>query len=189
MTDIINFLTQRRSVTAKNMTEPGPSDDQLEQILAAGIRVPDHGRLGPWQFIIIKGDARAKFGEVLADAYQKANDDAFDELLDVERERFQRAPVVIAVTSRVTKGHKIPEWEQELSSGAACMNMLNAAHAMGFTAQWLTEWPAYNGDVAAALGLGENERIAGFVYVGSPVEPPTERKRAALEDIVREWNG
>jgi nitroreductase len=189
MTDIINFLTQRRSVTAKNMTDPGPNDDQLQQILAAGIRVPDHGRLGPWQFIIIKGDARAKFGDVLADAYQKENDDAFDELLDVERERFQRAPVVIAVTSRVNPDHKIPVWEQELSSGAACMNMLNAAHAMGFTAQWLTEWPAYNGDVAAALGLGENERIAGFVYVGSPIEPPTERKRAALEDIVREWNG
>ena len=189
MPEIINFLTQRRSVTAKNMTDPGPDDDQLQKILAAGIRVPDHGRLSPRQFIVIKGDARAKFGDVLADAFEKANDDTFDELLEIERERFQRAPVVVAVTSRVVKEHKIPEWEQQLSSGAACMNMLNAAHAMGFTAQWLTEWPAYNDDVAGALGLGENERIAGFVYVGSPVEPPTERKRAVLEDIVREWTG
>ena len=131
MPEIIDFLTQRRSVTAKNMTDPGPDDDQLQQILAAGIRVPDHGRLGPWQFIVIKGDARAKFGDVLADAFEKANDDTFDELLEIERERFQRAPVVVAVTSRVVKEHKIPEWEQQLSSGAACMNMLNAAHAMG----------------------------------------------------------
>jgi nitroreductase len=189
MNQIIDFLTQRRSVTARNLVDPGPNDSELEKILAAGIRVPDHGRLGPWQFIVIKGDARAKFGEVLANAFEKANDDSFDELLEVERERFMRAPVVVTVTSRVVKEHKIPEWEQELSSGAACMNMLNAAHAMGFTAQWLTEWPAYNDDVAAALGLGENERIAGFVYIGSPAEPPTERKRAALEDIVSEWTG
>jgi nitroreductase len=188
-TEIIDFLTRRRSVTARNLTDPGPRDDQLQQILAAGVRVPDHGRLGPWRFIVIKGDARAKFGDVLADAYEKANDGTFEELLDIERERFQRAPVVIAVASRVIKDHKIPEWEQQLSSGAACMNMLNAAHAMGYTAQWLTEWPAYNDDVAAALGLGENERIAGFVYVGSPAEPPEERKRAALEDVVSEWTG
>ncbi len=188
MSEIIDFLLTRRSVTARNMTEPGPSADELDKILRAGMRVPDHGRLGPWRFIVIKGDSRAAFGDVLGEAFKKENPDAFEELIEVERERFQRAPVVIAVVSRVTREHKIPEWEQTLSSGAACINMLNAAHAIGYAAQWLTEWPAYNADVAAALGLAEHERVAGFVYVGTPKEPPTERQRAEYEAVVSEWN-
>ena len=188
MSEIIDFLLTRRSVTARNMTEPGPDADELDKILRAGMRVPDHGRLGPWRFIVIKGDARAAFGDVLGEAFKKENPDAFEELIEVERERFQRAPVVIAVASRSIKEHKIPEWEQTLSSGAACINMLNAAHAIGYAAQWLTEWPAYNADVAAALGLAENERVAGFVYVGTPKEPPTERQRAAYEAVVSEWH-
>lgn len=187
MSEIIDFLLTRRSVTARNMTEPGPSEAELDQILRAAMRVPDHGRLGPWRFIVIKGDARIAFGDVLAEAYKKEEPDAFDELVEVERERFQRAPVVVAVASRVVKEHKIPEWEQTLSSGAACINMLNAAHAIGFSAQWLTEWPAYNADVASALGLAENERVAGFVYIGTPKEPPTERQRAEYEAVVSEW--
>ena len=187
MTDIIDFILSRRSVTARNMTEPGPSADELDKILRAGMRVPDHGRLGPWRFIVIKGEARVAFGDVLGEAFKNENPDAFEELVEVERERFQRAPVVIAVTSRVIKEHKIPEWEQTLFSGAACINLLNAAHAIGYAAQWLTEWPAYNEDVAAALGLEENERVAGFVYVGTPKEPPTERQRAEYEAVVSEW--
>ena len=187
MTEIIDFLLTRRSVTARNMTEPGPGDEQLHTILRAAHRVPDHGKLGPWRFIVLKGDARAEFGEVLGAAFVKANPDAFDELIEVEKERFQRAPVVVVVTSRLTPGHKIPEWEQTLSSGAACMNMLNAAHALGFAAQWITEWPAYNDDVAAALGVGEHERIAGFVYIGTAAEPPDERTRPEIGDIVTEW--
>lgn len=188
MTEIIDFLLTRRSVTARNLIDPGPGEEDLQKILGAAHRVPDHGKIGPWRFILIRGDSRAKFGDVLADAYKKENPDAFDELLEVERERFQRAPVVVAVTSRVIKEHKIPEWEQALSSGAACMNMLNASHALGYAAQWVTEWPAYNGDVGTALGLGENERIAGFIYIGSPAEPPTERGRPELGDIVSDWN-
>ena len=188
MTEIIDFLLTRRSVTARNMTEPGPSAEQLDMILRAAVRVPDHGKLGPWRFIILKGDARAEFGEVLGAAYQKENPDAFDELIEVEKERFQRAPVIVAVTSRITPEHKIPEWEQTLSSGAACMNMLNAAHALGFAAQWITEWPAYNPDVAQALGVGEHERIAGFVYIGTAAEPPSERTRPEIGDIVTEWH-
>ena len=187
MTDIIDFILSRRSVTARNMTEPGPSADELDKILRAGMRVPDHGRRGPWRFIVIKGEARVAFGDVLGEAFKNENPDAFEELVEVERERFQRAPVVIAVTSRVIKEHKIPEWEQTLSSGAACINLLNASHAIGYAAQWLTEWPAYNEDVAAALGLEENERVAGFVYIGTPKEPPTERQRAEYEAVVSEW--
>ena len=189
MTEIIDFLLTRRSVTARNLTEPGPSDEQLHQILRAAHRVPDHGKLGPWRFIILKGDSRAKFGEVLGAAFQKENPDAFDELIEVEKERFQRAPVVVAVTSRITPEHKIPEWEQTLSSGAACMNMLNAAHALGLAAQWITEWPAYNDDVAKALGVGEEERIAGFIYIGTAAQPPDERTRPEIGDIVTEWTG
>lgn len=189
MTEIIDFLLTRRSVTARNLTEPGPNDEQLDQILRAAHRVPDHGKLGPWRFIILKGDARAKFGEILGVAYQKENPDAFDELVEVEKERFQRAPVVVAVTSRITPEHKIPEWEQTLSSGAACMNMLNAAHALGLAAQWITEWPAYNDDVAKALGVGEEERIAGFIYIGTAAQPPDERTRPEIGDIVTDWTG
>ncbi len=187
MTEIIDFLLTRRSVTARNMVEPGPSDEQLDMILRAAHRVPDHGKLGPWRFIILKGDARAEFGEILGAAYQKENPDAFDELIEVEKERFQRAPVVVTVTSHITPEHKIPEWEQTLSSGAACMNMLNAAHAIGFAAQWITEWPAYNSDVADALGVGDNERIAGFIYIGTAAEPPEERRRPEIGDIITEW--
>ena len=189
MTEIIDFLLTRRSVTARNLTDPGPSEEQLSKILRAAHRVPDHGKLGPWRFIILKGDARVKFGEILGAAYQKENPDAFDELIEVEKERFQRAPVVVAVTSRITPEHKIPEWEQTLSSGAACMNMLNAAHALGLAAQWITEWPAYNADVARALGTGEEERIAGFIYIGTAVQPPDERTRPEINDIVIDWTG
>ncbi len=187
MTEIIDFLLTRRSVTARNLTEPGPSEEQLDMILRAAHRVPDHGKLGPWRFIILKGDARADFGEILGAAYQKENPDAFDELIEVEKERFQRAPVIVAVTSRITPEHKIPEWEQTLSSGAACMNMLNAAHALGLAAQWITEWPAYNDDIARALGVGEKERIAGFIYIGTAAQPPDERTRPEIGDIVTEW--
>ena len=186
MTEIIDFLLTRRSVTARNLTEPGPNDEQLDQILRAAHRVPDHGKLGPWRFIILKGDARAKFGEILGAAYQKDNPDAFDELVEVEKERFQRAPVVVAVTSLITPEHKIPEWEQTLSSGAACMNMLNAAHALGLAAQWITEWPAYNDDVAKGLGVGEEERIAGFIYIGTASQPPDERLRPSIS---HGWSG
>ena len=189
MTEIIDFLLTRRSVTARNLTEPGPSEEQLDMILRAAHRVPDHGKLGPWRFIILKGDARAVFGEILGAAYKKENPDAFDELIEVEKERFQRAPVIVAVTSRITPEHKIPEWEQTLSSGAACMNMLNAAHALGLAAQWITEWPAYNDDVAKALGVGEQERIAGFIYIGTAAQPPDERTRPDIDDIVTEWTG
>lgn len=188
MSEILDFLLKRRSVVVRNLGEPGPSEDELTTMLQAAIRVPDHGRLGPWRFIVIRGENRTAFGKILGAAYRKANPDAIDELVEVEEERFERAPVVIAVASRVVKEHKIPEWEQILSSGAACQNLLNAAHAAGYAAQWITEWPAYNPDVAAGLGLGEDERVAGFVYIGTPKEPPEERKRAALEDVVSEWS-
>lgn len=185
--DILDFLLTRRSVVARNLTDPGPSDSELESILRSALRVPDHGRLYPWRFVVIKGDNRAKFGKALGEAFRAANDDAIDELVEVEEERPLRAPLIIAVISRVTREHKIPEWEQILSSGAACQNILHAAHASGYAAQWITEWPAYDANVKKALGAGDADRIAGFVYIGTAKEPPDERQRAGLEDVVSEW--
>ena len=187
MTEIIDFLLTRSSVKARKLIEPGPGEAQLDMILRASARVPDHGKLNPWRFIVFKGDARAEFGEVLAAAYRKRRPDASDERVEIEKRRFQRAPMVVAVTSRITRKHKVPKWEQTLSIGSACMNMLHAAHALGFAAQWLTEWPAYDADVAAALGVGRRQRIAGFIYIGTAAQLPKDRRRPALGDIVTEW--
>lgn len=189
MSDLADFLLRRRSVVVREMDGPGPTDADLEKILRAGMRVPDHGRLTPWRFIVIRGDARERMGKVLGAAYRKANPDCIDEQVEIEEERFCRAPIVIAVLSRTVREHKIPEWEQVLSSGAACQNMLTAALGMGYAAQWITEWPAYNPDVKAALGAAAEDRIAGFLYIGSMKEPPADRQRPDYGDIVSEWTG
>ena len=189
MAEMSDFLLSRRSIIVRNMVEPGPSNDDLEKILRAGMRVPDHGRLTPWRFKTIRGDARAIMGEVLAKAFQKANPDCIEEQIEIESERFLRAPIVIAVVSVTNPEHKIPEWEQILSSGAACQNMLTSALAMGYAAQWVTEWYAYNEDVKNALGLDISDRIAGFLYLGTRTEDPNDRARPEFSDIVSEWSG
>jgi len=189
MTDTSEFLLSRRSIVVRNMADPGPSDADLEKILRAGMRVPDHGRLTPWRFIVIRGDAREKMGKVLGEAFRSANPDCIDEQVEIEEERFARAPIVIAVVSRTVPEHKIPEWEQVLSSGAACQNILTSALGMGYAAQWVTEWCAYNDSVKSALGLEPNDKIAGFMYFGSRTEEPTDRQRPEYGDIVSEWTG
>ena len=189
MTDTADFLLSRRSIVVRNMAEPGPTDEDLEKILRAGMRVPDHGRLTPWRFIVIRGDARDKMGKILGSAFRQANPDCIDEQVEIEEERFARAPIVIAVISRTVPEHKIPEWEQVLSSGAACQNMLISALGMGYAAQWITEWCAYDDNVKSALGLEANDKIAGFMYFGSRTEDPTDRQRPDYEDIVSEWTG
>ena len=189
MSEMSEFLLKRRSIVVRNMAEPGPTDDDLEKILRAGMRVPDHGRLTPWRFMVIRGDARDKMGMVLGEAFRKENPDCIDEQVEIEEERFSRAPMVIAVISRTQPEHKIPEWEQILSSGAACQNMLTAALGMGYAAQWITEWCAYNDDVKAALGLEQSDRVAGFLYLGTRTEEPTDRQRPEYGDIVSEWTG
>jgi nitroreductase len=187
MNDTLDLLHTRRSVKAVEMTEPGPDAAQLEAILAAGLRVPDHGKLGPWRFVRFLGEARSAFGDVLVEAFRAANPNESIERARLEHGRFNRAPVVIGVISSVTPAHKIPEWEQLLSAGAACQNMLVAAHAQGFVAQWLTEWYAYDPGVARALRLGEHERVAGWIYVGSALRPPKERDRPTLASRVSDW--
>lgn len=185
--ETIDLLLTRRSAKALTMVEPGPSDSEIEMILRAGARVPDHGKLAPWRFILFKDDARAKFGDLLAKIYAEVETRATEEQIAFERGRLSRAPLVVAVVSRVTPGIKIPEWEQILSAGAVCQNMLIAATALGYGAQWLTEWYAFDASVNEALGLGENERIAGYLYFGSESVAKDERPRPELSDITSEW--
>jgi nitroreductase len=180
----IDLLLSRRSGSAKAMTGPGPDSAELQTILTAAARVPDHGKLFPWRFILFEDNARARFGEVLAECLKVAEPDASEERLDMERKRFLRAPVVIGVISRVREGIPIPAWEQQLSAGAVCQTMLIAATSLGYVANWLTEWPAYNSLVSERLGLQSGERIAGFIYIGKSAQPLEERVRLDLDKIV-----
>jgi nitroreductase len=180
--DALDLLLSRRSGSAKAMTEPGPSQKQLDQILEASARTPDHGKLFPWRFIVFEGEGRARMGDLLAEVMLE--DDEKGKQVEGERERFLRAPVVVAVISRTREYIKIPEWEQVLSAGAVCQNMLIAAHALGFVANWLTEWCAYHLRVKEKLGLRPGERIAGFVYIGTSAVGLEERVRPDMEKIV-----
>lgn len=183
----LDLLRSRRSGSAKTMKGPGPDRAQIDTLLTCASRVPDHGKLAPWRFILFSGEARAKFGNVLAEAVRKSDPSVSDERVLQERNRFLRAPVVIGVVSKVRKGVPIPEWEQVLSAGASCQTLLIAAHAMGFVANWITEWYAYDPHVRTHLQLAEEERMAGFVYIGHPAEPLVDRPRPALETIVTEY--
>jgi nitroreductase len=181
----MDLLLSRRSGSAKAMTGPGPDKGQLEQILTAAARVPDHGKLFPWRFIVFEGEGRARMGELMAKRYEKNNSDAKEKDIEFERERFMRAPVVVGVVSRVDDHHKkIPVWEQELSAGAVCQNMLIASHALGFVAGWITEWCAYDRKLLEKIGLKDDERIAGYVYIGTSKVALDERPRPKLSDIV-----
>ena len=186
----LELLLKRRSVKPVMLTEPGPNPVELEAILTAAARVPDHKKLVPWRFILFEGEARANFGRVLLKALQAEEKAAPSAArLETERTRLVRAPTVIAVISRVTPNPAAPEWEQVLSCGAACFNLCLAANALGFGTSWITEWYSYSRTVQRALGLQANERIAGFIYIGTAKEPQAERERPKLAEIVSRWNG
>ncbi|MEQ1669935.1 MAG: nitroreductase [Hyphomicrobium sp.] len=181
---LLDFLKVRRSIKPDKLSGPGPTAAELTQILTAGSRVPDHKKLAPWRFIVFEGEARARAGEIFAEACVKEEKEPPSHVrLDLERGRFLRAPMVIAVVSSLKPG-KAPEWEQVLSAGAACYNTCLAANALGFGTCWITEWIAYSPLVKAGLGLSEHERIAGFVYIGRASEKPDDRERPDLADIV-----
>ena len=188
MNPTLELLLTRRSVKAIDMVEPGPDGLELDTIVRCGIRVPDHGKLGPWRILRFTGDRRRAFGEVLVTAWKAAHPDDAEQRAELERGRLERAPVVLAVVSRITPEHKIPKWEQQLSAGAVCQNLLLASHAMGFHAQWLTEWFSYDRNVAKALRLGEHERIAGWIHIGSAASAPSERPRPDIRDVVQDWH-
>jgi nitroreductase len=179
----LDYLLTRRSASAKRMTGPGPNAEQLGQILSTAIRVPDHGKLAPWRFIVFEGDARKRMGDILA-AEVMTERDASPGRAEIERERFLRAPVVIGVVSRQRDGIAIPVWEQQMSAGASCTMMLLAAHALGFDACWITEWCAYHPGVLGKIGLKPGERIAGFVYIGKSAVPLGDRARPDLAPLV-----
>lgn len=182
--EAIGLLRLRRSTSAEMLTEPGPGAEELQSILYIASRVPDHRRVFPYRFIVFEGRAREKAGDILAAAYREATPDAQGKHIEIERNRFLRAPVVVGLVAKIHKDHKTPEWEQTLTVGAAGQNMLIAANAHGFAANWLTEWYAYDHNVGVAVGLAPGERMAGFIYIGTAKEPPRERLRPELSAIV-----
>ena len=183
----LDLLLSRRSGSAKRMKGPGPSDTQIRTLIQAAARVPDHGKLTPWRFLIFRNSARSEFGNLLVRALKQTEPDVDAERIAQEQARFLRAPVIIGVVSRIREGTPIPEWEQTLSAGAACQTLCIAAHAMGFVANWITEWYSYHPTVREGLGLLSGERMAGFIYLGHPAEPLEDRPRPAFETIAKEW--
>jgi nitroreductase len=181
--DAIELLKTRRSMKPREMTGPGPSPAEIETILTIASRVPDHGKLTPWRFIVFEGEARRAAGAAIAAAFRVKYPEAKPEHVEAERERLARAPLVVAVVSRAGPHVKIPEWEQVLSAGAAAMSLVLAAHALGYGANWITEWYAYDRGVLDALGLASHERIAGFIHIGRPPGPPEDRPRPPLGQI------
>ncbi|WP_455403161.1 nitroreductase family protein [Rhodopseudomonas parapalustris] len=184
MSDVISFLETRRSVKPREMTGPGPSPDQLETILTIGARVPDHGKIAPWRFIVFEGDARARAGEVIADVFARKNPGATAAEIAAEKARLLEAPLVIAVVSSPKPHPKVPVWEQELSAGASCMNIVSAATALGYGANWLTGWIAFDPEVLSGLGLRGDEKLAGFIHIGTRQKDIEDRPRPTLSEVV-----
>ena len=187
MNDLINFLKSRRSTTAKTMISGHIKESDLNDILACGIRVPDHGALNPWSLTVISDKARSRVGEeILAPEYILKYPEATKEEINFEKKRFLRASVVIAVLFKPVSHKKIPLWEMELSTGAVCSNILVAAQSLGYAAQWLTEWYSYNDKMIRAVGGNpETDKLAGFIYIGDKEKEPIERRRPKKEKVIK----
>ena len=181
--DTLRFLARRRSASALSLTAPGPSAEDLAAILALAARTPDHGKLCPWRFVVLQGAAKATFVKRLEDIAAARLDAPKAE---AKLGKIRVPPLTVAVVSRYTPG-EIPEWEQRLSAGSVCTLMVIAAHAMGYGANWITDWYAYDEAAGRLLGLTENERVAGFVHIGTAAEAPLERVRPDMSAIVSEW--
>lgn len=179
-----SYLETRRSTPAIRLGAPGPNRAEIETILAIASRVPDHGKLAPWRFVVYEGEVRERIGRELAAICRSRRDDLSDKELEFEETRLTRAPLVIAVVSRAAAHPKIPEWEQVLSAGATCLNLFMAANALGYGVNWLTEWYAYDEATRPLFGLAEGERIAGFLHIGTALLAPSDRPRPELADIV-----
>lgn len=184
MPTTLELLATRRSPPPQMITGPGPTAGEIDQLLTLASRVPDHGKLARWRFILFEGAARERAGEIIAAAFLRNRPEASEQEVAVERVRFASAPLIIAVVGRPGPHAKIPEWEQVLSLGAVCMNLTIAANAMGYATNWLTGWFAYDRRVLEAFGVGAGERLAGFVHVGSSDARPADRDRPNLADIV-----
>ena len=187
LTDPLHVLDTRRSVPSKQLGEPGPDHATLLRMLASAVRVPDHGKLVPFRFIRLQGEARHALGDLLAARTLHLQPDAADAVVEKDRARFSHAPVIVTVVARLTPGHKVPEQEQLLTAGSVCFALLQAAQALGFGAQWLTGWMAYDDAVAATLGLSAVERIAGFIHIGTPKMEAPERERPDPALLLTDW--
>lgn len=184
---VLTFLKTRKSGSAKAMGAPGPNPAQISEILEIAVRVPDHGKLTPWRFVLFEGAARAEIGQAFATRWKVLHPDHGEDSLAFQRGLFMRAPVVIAVVSMAAPHGKIPEWEQLLSSAAVCYNMVLAATALGFDAQWQSDWVAYDEGANAVMGLKTGERIAGLIYIGTTTVPLEDRPRPDPQTLLTRW--
>jgi nitroreductase len=182
---VIDVLLSRSSVSS--LGDPGPDDAELRTIFQAAVRAPDHGRLRPWRFFVIRGEARKQLSDLFVAALKRREPAATEAQIEKERGKPLRAPVTIVVAGKIVAGHKIPEIEQALSVGAAAMNMLNAIHALGFGAKWVTGANCYDADFRKDFGLDRTDQLVGFIHVGTPKETPPAMERPEPEDFVVEW--
>jgi len=188
LTSPLALLTSRRSGKARDMLAPGPSAAELDAMLAAAMRVPDHGKLAPWRFVVIDQAGRPALARLLEESYVAEKPGASRTELEAMRSFAAHAPCLIVLMAKLQPAHHIPVWEQQLSVGAAAMQLLNAGHALGYVGNWLTGWPAYSAAVPAALGAPD-ETIAGFFFFGTAAKLLEERPRPAPGAVVRHWRG
>ncbi|MEM7343886.1 MAG: nitroreductase [Chloroflexota bacterium] len=181
--ETIDLLLTRRSVVAAKQCEPGPTNEELDILLRCATRVPDHAKLTPWRIQVVQGDARERLGNLFATVFRENNPDASEEKIAFEYQRPLRSPLMLIVSTKINT-ESIPRWEQILSGGAVCQNILVAATALGYASQWLSEWPNYDETIKSTLGIDPTDEILGFMYIGSATETPKERPRPALEDVV-----
>ncbi len=184
MNDCLHLLKTRRSVAPVALTGPGPDHAELETILTIAARVPDHGKLAPWRFIVFQGEARARAGAIVVEGFKRREPQADEARIAAEAKRLTMAPLIIGVVSTAKEGAKVPAWEQELSAGAVCMNILLAAKALGFDGSWLTNWFSYDRDVLSQFGVTDAERMAGFIHLGRTDQVPADRPRPDLAHVV-----
>ena len=184
---LLSFLKTRKSASAKAMAGPGPDAGQIAEILRIAVRVPDHGKLSPWRFIVFEGEARGKVGAEFSAIWAKANPQHGAEILAFQRGFFERAPVVIAVISTAAPHGKIPVWEQQLSSAAVCFNLELAAQAHGFDVQWMTDWIAYDAAAKKAMGVAETEQVSGLIFIGTSTVALEDRPRPDAAALTTYW--
>lgn len=189
--ELKTYLSARRTIPSAHLGVPGPDDQQCKDILTLASRAPDHGKLVPWRFILIEGDARQDLGEFCVARQKSTAQEEGRVLTEAEVHKtastFANAPLIVVLVSTAAEHPKIPVWEQELAAGAVGMNLIHASIAVGFSAQWLSSWMAYDPEVCAKLGLAKSERIAGFFHIGTPQEGPVERARPLTDDITTRW--
>ncbi|MEM7799773.1 MAG: nitroreductase [Chloroflexota bacterium] len=182
--ETIDLLLKRRSLVAKKHTGPGPDQDELNIILRCATRVPDHAKLTPWRIQVLQADSLTKIGNVIGDLFQNDNPDADQEKVEFERKRLARSPLVLIVSTKIENTKRIPRWEQILSGGAVCQNILVSATALGYASQWLSEWYSYDQRFKNALNIAESDEILGIMHIGTASEKPQERPRPELKDVV-----